>query len=179
MMNLIRLAAAAIVIALSGCLYSPHIMGEKPAQIDPKDWNGTWVDQDGKALIVEVIDPERAVLRVSGLKGMDFEYDVAVAYLRVSGNWMFLSMQAGGDDSSPGFYLWWRIERYKETVLSWLPDLSKFKSLVSRNVLPGVSEKDVVFLGELTPEHSAIISSEKHGVFFHWDNPGVFRRIAR
>ena len=190
MMTLIRLAAAALMLALSGCVvYSPHPVGEKPAQIDPKDWEGTWIHPDGEVSVVKVVDRGKAVLRIAGINWSEDkpQSKVMTAHLRVSGHWMFISYPEDNEREHPADavdrYVWGRINMEREMVVIWAPDPDKFGPLVARGVFPGKvvpgRERDDVYLGNLTPDHMAIITSEKHGVLFLWDKPLIYRRIAR
>lgn len=190
MTTLIRLAAAALVIALSGCgvVYSPHPVGETPAQIDPKEWEGTWIGPEGETLVVKVADRENAVLRIAGV---DWTTDkpqlgTVTAHLRVSGDWTFISFPKVGASCSSGDLsdTWGRIERGGEMAVFWAPDAREFGPLVAEGILPGEYRGASVFgsdvhLGSLTSDHMAIITSEKHGMLFHWDKPLIYRRIAR
>ncbi|MBI3917065.1 MAG: hypothetical protein HY322_08670 [Betaproteobacteria bacterium] len=71
-------------------------------------------------------------------------------------------------------------------VVIWVPEAGKFGRLVADGIFPGELQGtgsslfgSDVHLGNLTPEHMVIITSEKHGVLFLWDRPLMYRRIAR
>ena len=75
-------------------------------------------------------------------------------------------------------YLWAIIKKEKEIILIWLPNKERFKTLIETKTLPGEIKKDLVLLGDLTPEHMKIIASEGRSLLFDWEEPLVLIKLS-
>lgn len=187
-----RTIIGVLVAAVSGCdvvtsthpvgnLFEPVSVG--PAQVDRGTWEGTWVELGGLAVIVTVLDPQKAIFRVSWVveKKGGPRLVVREAHLRVFGEWCFGNFHADTEDTPTEVqYLWGPVKVDQEQLLLWTPSAEKFKRLVEEGILPGKVDKDGdVHLGELKQEHLVIITSDKRGILFEWDKPVVFWRVRK
>lgn len=182
-MNLIRLATAAFVMALSGCAITTlHPVGEKPALIDPEELNGTWIGEKGKAWIVEVVDRDNGVLRVVRVVEEKGEPKLVMftAYLRTAGHQTFISLK--GIDASIGDRYSWlgAVSRFGDEVFIWHPNVFEFRRLVRAGILSGVVEdkkyETQVTLTELTSEQMALAESHLRDAMFVWEYPTILTR---
>ena len=179
--RLLQLAIAGILLAITcGCssIISKHPVGEKPARIVAKDWEGNWESPDG-AVTVKVVDADKGLLKtfwieddkqgIPALKTAEVE-------LRESGGWLFASTREEGKNRG---YLWGRIKNEDRQIIVWLPDENMFKQMVKESVFPGKIDGDVLLLEELTPRHLKIITTSEKGVLFDWDKPAVFVKMGK
>ena len=172
------------VLFISGCsgVYSPVPVGETPADIaaEQDEWEGTWIADDGDAILVTVIDGTNGILKVDWVEKNNedtVERTTAALYLRNSGDWTFASVLEDDDDKEP--YIWGRIIRTKRQAVLWTPDTKQFKALVEEGVLPGEIDGDSVLLGTLSSNHMEWIMSESNAYLFEWDDPLVLRKSGK
>ena len=179
-MKTLKIASIVIVILLlaAGCrgVYATRPVGEKPLPLVAADWEGTWKNED-TTLKLAIQDAEKGVLDLSWMEGEPQKpsLEKSAAVLLQSGDRFFASMK---DREHPEreLYLWGRIKKDRDRLLIWAPDYERFKNLVEKGLLPGKAEDDAVILGDLKPEHYAIISSDSNGVLYDWENPIVLIR---
>ncbi len=174
------LAIAALLLAtVCGCssVISRRPVGEKPARIVAKEWEGNWVTTDA-AVEIKVLDAEKGNLKVfwldddnQGNRGMK----TAEVELRESGEWLFANTQE--QDSDRGF-IWARIKNEDRQIIIWSPNDKAFAQCVKDGVFPGKLEGDEAILDELKPQHLKIITSGERGVLFSWDQPTVFVKVG-
>ena len=175
-----KLALTALLLTTAwGCssVISKRPIGEKPARIVAKDWEGNWVGTDG-AVNVKVVDADKAILRVVWLED-DAQGKTAMktaeVQLRESGEWLFVNTKE--EDQDRGF-VWGRIKNKDRQIIVWPPDYKSFTECVNDGVFPGKLDGDEVILDELKPEHLKIITSGERGVLFSWDQPAVFVKVG-
>lgn len=172
--------AGLILLTTCGCnaVISKRPVGEKPARIVAKEWEGKWVTSDG-AVMVKVIDAEKGTLKVFWLeddKQSNPAMKTADVELRESGEWLFASTKE--EDKGRG-YVWGRIKNEDRQIMVWSPDDTLFKQLMKEGVFPGKVDGDEVILDELKPQHLKIITSGERGVLFSWDKPTVFVKVGK
>ncbi len=172
--------ALAVLILLTTCACSSVIskrpVGERPAKIVAKEWEGNWLGPDG-AVNVKVVDADKAILGVAWLEDDEQgnpTMKTAKVELRQSGDWLFANTRE--EDKGRG-YIWGRIKNEDRQVLVWLPDDRLFKQLMKDGVFPGKIDGDEIILEELEPKHLKIVTSAERGVLFSWDKPLVFQKI--
>lgn len=176
----LKLAIAGLLLATAcGCssVISKRPVGEKPAKIAAKDWEGNWVGTDG-AVKVKVVDADKAILRVVWLEDDQQgkpTMKTAEVELRESGGWLFANTKE--EDKGRG-YVWGRIRNEDGQIIVWSPDETLFKQLMKEGVFPGKVDGDEVILDELKPQHLKIITSGERGVLFSWDKPTVFVKVG-
>ena len=177
-----KLILAGLLLATTcGCsaVFSKRPVGEKPAKIVAKDWEGNWVTSDG-AVKLKVVDADKGRLKISWLED-DEKGNTAIKMADVelwqSGDWLFASTKDENKGQSRG-YVWGRIKNEDRQIIVWLPDDKLFKQLVKNGVLPGKIDGDDVLLDELKPQHLKIITSGERGVLFSWDKPAVFLKVG-
>jgi hypothetical protein len=178
-----RLALAGLILLTTcGCsaVYSKRPVGEKPAKIAAKDWEGNWVASDGGSLKVKVVDADKGILKLFWLDDDDKGNQMlktADVELREYGEWLFASTKAEDKGQTKG-YAWGRIKNEDRQIILWFPADKIFKGLVKDGVFPGKIDGDDVLLEELKPQHLKIITSGERGVLFEWDKPAVFVKVG-
>ena len=181
-MRAIFTICAALLISGCSAVHSPVPVGETPTNIaaEQDEWEGTWIADDGHAILVTVVDGTKGVLKVDWVeknKEDTVEGSTASVYLRDSGVWTFASMlEEDGDDER---YFWGRIIRRKRQAVLWTPDVKKFHALVEEGVLPGEIDGDDVTLGTLSSNHMEWIMSETNAFLFEWADPLVLRKSGK
>jgi hypothetical protein len=172
----LKLAVTAFIV-LSTCaceaVKSRRPVGERPARIVAKEWEGNWLTTDG-AVRVKVADPDRAILKVAWLeddKQGNPQLHTAEIELRESEDLLFASTK--GDEPGEG-YSWGRIRTENGQIIVWAPDEKAFKRLVKQGDLPGKLNGNELILDELKPEHLKRITARECGALFSWENPTVF-----
>jgi uncharacterized protein YceK len=175
-MQLIIAIFTALLISGCSAVFSTTPVGETPTNISAEqdEWEGTWIDDDGSAGLVTVIDGTNGILKVDWVeqdKGKVERVSVSM-YLRDSGDWTFASFLE--EDSEKEEYIWARIIRKKRQAILWSPDVKKFKTLVEEGVLPGTVDGNDVTLGTLSSNHMEVIMSD--GLLLDWEDPLVMRK---
>jgi hypothetical protein len=176
----LALIPVGLLLAIScGCnaVISSHPVGEKPARIVAKDWEGNWETTDG-AVRVKVVDANKGLLKTFWIeddKQGNPTMKTAEVELRESGDWLFASTREEGKKRG---YLWGRIKNEDRQIIVWLPDENIFRQMVKDSVLAGKLDGDDVLLGELKPQHLKIVKSGEKGVLFDWDKPAVFVKMG-
>lgn len=171
--------AGLILLTICGCnpVISKRPVGEKPARIVAKEWEGNWVTTDG-TVKVKVVDSEKGILKIAWSEDDrqgNPAFKTAEIEVRQSGGWLFANTRE--EDKGRG-YVWGRIRNEDGQIIVWSPDEKLFKQLVKEGVFPGKVAGDEVILDELKPQHLKIITSEQRGVLFSWDKPTVFVKIG-
>lgn len=184
-----KLIVMAILLATaSGCnaVLSKRPVGETPAMIIAKDWEGEWVTTDGSVKLT-VIDADKGLLKAYWLddeKGKPMMQSADIE-LRESGEWMFASInekdtRTDGDKRVSKGYLWARVKNKDRQIIIWTPDDKAFTRLVTSGVFPGkINDGGSVILDELKPQHLKIITSGERGVLFEWDQPTVLMKVGK
>ena len=153
-------------------------VGEKPARIVAKDWEGDWFTADGTAK-VKVVDADKGILKIFWLeddKQGKPAMKTADVELRESGDWLFASTR---EEEKGRGYVWGRIRNEDRQIVLWLPADKVFKQLIKEGVFPGKVEGDDVLLDELQPQHLKLIMSGDRGILFDWDKPVVFVKVGK
>jgi len=163
-----------LLLTACGCnaVLSKRPVGDNPARIETKEWEGTWTTADG-AVRLEVLDASQGILRASwvedgksgtpALKSAEIE-------IRESGGWLIASAR---EDKGRG-YFWGRIKNQDRQIIVWSPDERLFAKAVKDGVLPGRVEGEDVILDDLKPHHLKIITATEKGLLFSWDRPSIF-----
>lgn len=163
-----------LLLAACGCnaVLSKHPVGDNPARIETKEWEGNWTTTDG-AVKLDVLDADRGILRASwvedgkngapALKSAEIE-------IRESGGWLIANTR---EEKGRG-YLWGRIKTEDRQIIVWSPDERLFAKAVKDGVLPGRVEGEDVILDDLKPHHLKVITATEKGVLFSWDRPAIF-----
>ncbi len=166
-------------IFLTGCtaVYSPVPVGESPAAISASDWNGTWLHQDG-CVTIHVVDEEKGMLEIGWIEEEDgkLKLEAFSVVMMKLGDWLLGNVKT---DDDPALYLWVRVVNDENQVIIWTPNVTGFKELIEKGVLPGRIEEDGnVILGELTAEHLELISTQNKDLLLELEKPGFLRRLA-
>lgn len=170
-----------ILCAFYGCTIvgSKAPVGETPAVVKAKEWDGTWFNPGGDYCRIKVKSENDGILRIAWIEeGKELTYKSSDIFIRSSGSWLFASMKDEEDKTVPdGMYMWAIIKKEKEIILIWLPQKDRFKTLIEEKKLPGEVKKDLVLLGDLKPEHMKIIASEGRSLLFNWEEPLVLIKL--
>lgn len=176
-------AAAAVAVAISGCsaVLSTHPVGERPQAVDPADWDGTWLAEDG-ALTFKVVDPAAGKLVVGWIEDSEGELGLESleALLLSSNDRLFVNIRDDAEeDGKPPTprYLFALARREGAELVLWTPRVEPFRTLVDNGTLPGQAEGDEIVLGPMSPEQLALVTSGRAAELFAWDEPVVFRRL--
>jgi len=174
----------AVALSASACtsVTTEYPFGENAVEVDPEQWDGTWLSSDGQVFWLEVSDGTNGVLTGGGVENVEERriFQESKIYVREVEGWVFASLPVtGGEPSNPTEYDWARIENDGELLVLWLPDVAKFRALVEKGVLPGHTRGVGVALGQLSSTHYSLIASEKEGVLFDWEYPYFYRRVAK
>jgi hypothetical protein len=169
---------AAILIVGSGCnsVYTKAPVGESVVPLDAAKWDGTWYHGKG-TMELEVVDAARGVVALAWIEKKQGVVTLQQREMEVrkSGAWVFGSIE---DPKRPGHFTWARLKAREDEIIAWMPDAKKFADLVKSGVLPGrVEEKGDVVLGALAPAHMRAITSGRHGIPLHWEEPVVLMRL--
>ena len=175
-----QLAIAALLLAtVCGCssVITKSPVGEKPAKIVAKEWEGNWVGTD-VSVNVKVVDADKGILRAFWMEDDNQGFPAmktADVELRESGNWLFANSTE--EDKDRG-YIWGRIKNEDRQIIIWPPDDGLFAQCVKEGVFPGKLDANAIILDELKPQHLKIITSGGRGVLFSWDKPTVFVKVG-
>lgn len=189
--NMKWMLMVAVLLLAGGCTSVPStvIVGGTPLNIEQNssDWEGKWVDSNGTMAIVKVKDGKNGVLQVGWLGEDDtgnLKLELSYVYLRKCGEWTLATLTPHDESAKKEPYEWGRIEMYGNQCIIWSPSEDKFRPLVAAGILPGRAGRQPdgekisgVELDALTPEHLAVISSDKYGVLFEWEIPWVFFKM--
>ena len=186
-----------IAVTATACpVLSTRPVGDEVPDEKLEDWAGTWALGNGEpAYLFEIDDAAQGTLKITGLgdeftglgdeftglgdefTGLGDEPEHMTAFVRASGEDLFLSFVEESEtlDASP-VYTWALVEREDHRLVLWNPNYAKFVGLVVDGLLPGKLDDDGLTLGELSPEHMELLTSEDHGVLFEWRAPIVLWR---
>lgn len=171
-----------LLLTLSGCgaVYVKAPIGEAPLVLIASEWEGEWISGDEGVVSVKVLDREQGILQLSAVDYNSENKPKLVSetvHIRKWKQFLFAAVPTEGKGDVPLFF-WARLERVADRVVFWLPDRRKIKVLVEAGKLPGLVEKnDDVVLGDLKESHYEILTSEKEGILYNWDDPGVLVRL--
>ncbi|HPJ96781.1 MAG TPA: hypothetical protein PK022_05690 [Syntrophales bacterium] len=182
MKYLLHVMILCLLLALAGCgaVYVKVPIGTEPLVLDASEWEGEWYSGEAAVVSARVMNREGGILQLSAV-----DYDAAnkpqlvseTVHIRKWKDSLFASAPTTCDGDVPAFF-WVRLEKVADRVVFWLPDRRKIKALVEARKLPGTIEKDEdVILGDLNEGHYQILTSEKEGVLYYWDDPGVLMRL--
>lgn len=167
---------------LVGCanVFSTQPIGLKPYQIKEEDWKGVWFNKDA-AVSIKVVDGCNGVIKVAWVEWKDNEAKLECheVQLRQFDKWIFGNVK-DTDANGKGLYLWAPIKLSGDQLIYWRPDAEKFRALGKQGKLPCREEgENDCILGDLSPEHLKIMTSQTEGPLYEWDEPLVFLRITK
>jgi len=165
----------ALLPLLAGCfpkIFSEQPLGE-PAVLDPRNWNGYWLGDDGKWTRLLVVDADTLLIGPSNTCDPSSSEATERVHVRQSEGWYFA--ERGLDKSGSGtvnLYETHELLRVENrTLYVFLPNDKRAMALVEQGELPGRIENGQVVLGALTPE--------QHEVLFQVKEFGVYPRTAK
>ena len=179
-MRFVKLGIVVGAVFLSGCATVSSIepLGERPKQVLPAEWAGTWLHQD-HPVAIRVADPQQGQIEVAWVEekqgALRLEsYQIA---LRESGDWTFGNVL---ETDQPGRYDWAVVRKEQGQIVIWPPDPDRCAALVKSGTIPGrVEEGGDVILDRLTPEQVLRVVSAEQGGCLSWTEPLVFFRLGR
>jgi hypothetical protein len=185
MRTLLVPAAFLAALVLTGCtgVFSPQPIGGSPLALAPEEWEGTWTDSQD-FLEIRVIDSESGRIEAAWIetRGDGFELERVEVLIRQTGDALFGNAIENPDEKESAEeaefrYAFFRIGREGEKIIVWWPSVEAFKAAVEEGTLPGVvTEGGDVVLGDLGPEHLAILAADESAVLFSWKEPGTLFR---
>ena len=183
-MNPGRLAALICSFALGACTYVtvPAPLGDIPAPIEPKEWNGHWVLNRDAVGHILVTDPERGALELSWIRETKLEFGRRRAelvrgevVLRRMGEVLIASLRLRDEER----YLFFALARDGERTTLWFPDPECIETQLKTGALSGRTLRaghgtELALLG-LDPARAV---SREPGTchIFAWHKPHVARR---
>lgn len=192
-MNKISLLALMLTLPLSGCnvvllVLSKKPLGDKPLKVDPKNWQGNWVTNEG-FVSIRVTDGATGSLQLTWTAedpNSKPQLKTVSAQLRQSGDWTFLNIKGDqvdddgkeGDDPKKDYFVWARVKRDGEFFIAWAPEKKAFEELVKNGVLPGEIKDNAVILDSLDPEKTSNLKNHADCSLFRWEHPMVFFRVS-
>jgi len=148
---------------LAGCF--PAIYSEQPlgdvAVLDPRAWDGLWLDADDNLIALVVVDSHTLVSRKERVCDPSpiANAEAEATKLRHFGNLYLVEMRSDtSDESVAGLYTTRLVMMRKGNVLVlyWI-DETRAEALVAQGALPGRIENGRVILGALTPEQGRVL----------------------
>jgi len=173
----VGLLAAALI---SGCasVSSVEPVGERPRELSPNEWEGTWIHKD-HSVMIKISDKQKGLLRVAWVeeKGGGFKLESYEVEMRESGEWLFGNVK---ENSASSPYYWALVRKDEGQMTVWIPEPEQFTKLIQAGLLRGKTEKGgSVILEKLTSEDLKVILSGNKGIFFDWKRPLVFFRVGK
>ena len=102
-----------------GCatVSSVQPVGERPKEISPSEWDGTWISKS-HSITIKVLDEQKGLLQVAWVEekegGLKIgSYQVAV---RESGEWLFGNVKETQDSAS---YYWALVKKDAGQIIVW------------------------------------------------------------
>ena len=153
---------------LAGCVttFSAEPLGEAIAILKPEEWNGVWMDQDGKrarALVIDSADGRLLLVEdwkecapkttASGTDG--------VMQLRQSGSWYFESPTK----KEVLYDIWLAYRRDREALFVCVVDDERVRELVVKGALPGFTYEGDVVVWPLSHEQYRVLLADERPAF--------------
>lgn len=178
-------ALSLIACLATGCVSvtSRQLVGDTPVNLDPKQWNGVWTDDDGTVFHLRVKDAAHGVLEVGNVKLTDDEmtFEKKDVYIRKSGDWLWANFQA---DHSTN-YTFVRVSPPDRHLIVWLPAPDAFVQKIHEGKLKGELPKDEngketgsAIIDGLNGDQIKLIESGEWNNAINLSQPGVLRRLG-
>ena len=101
MKNLSSVLFVASLLALTSCAHvtSKQVIGDTPAKLDPKKWNGAWAVADGESIHVRVKSADLGLLEVARLEVGEEAIELKRLDVRITeaGGWLWASYKEEKD----------------------------------------------------------------------------------
>ena len=153
---------------LAGCVttFSSEPLGEAVAVLNPEQWNGVWMDQDGKLARVLVIDSaDGKLLLVEDWKDCSPETTASgtdgVMRLRQSGSWYFQNPAK----KAVLYDIWLAFRRDREALFVCVADEERVRELVVSGALPGFTYEGDVVVWPLSHDQYRVLLSDDRPAF--------------
>jgi hypothetical protein len=153
--------------------FSAEPLGEAIAILKPDEWNGVWMDKDGKLARATVVDSaDGKLLLVEDWKDCSPKSTAGdaegVVQLRQSGSWYFQNPRK----KQVLYDVWLALRRDREALYVCVVDEGRVRELVVSGVLPGfIYEGDVVVWPLSADQYRALLSDSRPA--FRCDLPAV------
>ncbi len=158
----------------------PNRLEKNLTRSKEEDWKGVWLNKEA-TVSIKVVDGCNGLIKIAWVDWKDNEAKLECfeVQLRKSEKWVFGNVK-DPDGNSKNLYLWAPIKLSGDMLIYWRPIAEKFKELGKSGKLPCREEgKSDCILGDLSPEHLKIITSQSEGPLFDWEDPFVFVRIIK
>ena len=180
---LTNLALSLFLVVLSGCVLTKTPLGDAPLNISghENEWEGAWFDGEG-AVRVRVEDAAQGILQAGwvdehdgNLVFMSIQLQIRKTADRLYANFELTGLnppQANRDYLIPA-----RIKLENRHLEFWLMDDKVVGDLVSKGVLPGRVEKEVVIVDKLD-EAQLMSGTGNSRKLFEWNHPHSFYKLT-
>ena len=186
MKTITQLCFLAVCLALVSCaeVVSKNIVGDTPAKLDPKKWNGAWSTEEGESIHARVKDAGKGLLEVAWLEVSDnaIEMKKLDVHIREAGGWLWASYKEEGKQD----YVIARIGEPDKNLLAWSLKFEPLAALVKSGKLKGEVLKDdkgndtkTLRIDGLHDIELEQIREGKWGEVFKWDKPDLNVRFHR
>lgn len=169
-----------MLAVLGGCsaVYAPAAPGDRAYATPAADWNGTWVNKDGP-VSVRVVDAGAGHLRVAWLewKGDQPALNIQDVFMRSDGRHLLAAVKVTRDNDKAR-WVWALVRRNGRQLVGWLPDSTRFKTLVEAGKLPGRVAHGDVLLGHMDAAQAKALVDDPDGTLYARDAPLVFLRLV-
>lgn len=174
---------AACTLASCTSVVSKTPVGAEPAPLDPKQWNGQWMNSEKMALYILVTDPEKGRLEIAYVEESNGRLKLKThpVEIRKGSEWLWANSQMGDDNT-------WFFGRIKEPedgeLLCWLARPEGFMDAVRSGKLKGElpkasdgKESGSVLLEGLSKSDIEALEKGTYPKAFVWDSPLVLIRM--
>ena len=172
------LPVAAALLALPSCatVTSQKPIGETPAHLDPKKWDGHWGTGDGHSLCICVKSADQGLLELGYLEARDnqVQFHKLEVHVTQAGGWLWASVKDEGHKE----YMVGRLSEPDEHLLAWMLESPTILEAVKAGKLAGEVVKDEkgqetknVLLHSLSDAQLQDIKAGKYGEVFDWGKP--------
>jgi hypothetical protein len=186
MKNLSSVLFVASLLALVSCadVTSKAVIGDTPAKLDPKKWNGAWAVADGESIHVRVKSADLGLLEVAWLEVKEEAIELKRLDARITeaGGWLWASYKEEKDKA----FTITRISEPDQHLLAWTMQSGPFIKRVKSGELKGEVLKDDkgketkgVLLDGLHDADLKDIKDGKWGDAFDWGKPALNVRRLR
>lgn len=153
----------ALLPLLAGCFSLPVIYSEQPlgepAVLDPKEWNGRWLDSNGGWRTFSVLGTDTLGFGPDGVCNPRLE-DFEIARFRKSGRWYLYYKERDKTARTDSLCELTLLGRREGSMLQlFLINEERVKVLIEQGDLPGRIEGGRVLVGALTPAGHALLFS--------------------
>ncbi len=110
------------LICSCSSIRSIHKLGEQPSIVNAKEWEGTWISDEG-AVMVKVIDPDSNEIEIMLIENDKIERHHV--FINQSGNNTY-----GNLVTPEKYFIFVKFKMRKNEILIWLPEFEMIKAAI-------------------------------------------------